>query len=247
MAVILSASDETYKDKFVYAGLLAPVKYWENIFAPRWEQTVLRGVPNIPFLHMTEIRSRSWRVEIGISEAEAEQRVDNAVQILCKRKEPTWVGIEFTHKTFNDNLKQPMLLPTGARKEYVADYLGFSGYVRAVIKFVKITYPGATKVDFLVEENGEVTKNLHHFYGKYEPFMKDHIEMFGDIIPGGKDKTPLQAADLLCWHLRRHREKTLEGVDLERYQRLARKYYRIGSLEDDSFTKPRTKLNSATI
>ncbi len=32
MAVILAASDETYRDKFVYGGLLATVKYWEKIF-----------------------------------------------------------------------------------------------------------------------------------------------------------------------------------------------------------------------
>lgn len=250
MAVILSATDETYRDKYVYAGLLAPLKYWQNIFASRWDKMVLGGVPQIPFLHMTDIRSRSWREKFGISETEAERRVDNAVEILCKRKEPTWIGFEFSHSHFNDNLRQKVRLPTGAIKIYSPDDFAFYGYVYAVLTYVKMMYPGARKVDFLVEQNGEVTKNLHYFYDNFEASLKetgaaDCTGMLGEIIPGGKGRSPLQAADLVCWYLRRARENSLKGVDLGRYQRLAKKQYVIGLLEDDSLTKLRDNLKAS--
>jgi hypothetical protein len=249
MAVIVSASDETYRDKFVYGGVLASLRYWEKIFAPRWERDVLDGAPRIPFLHMTDIRSPKWRESMGISELEADRRVENAVQILCKRKEPVWIGFEFGHECFNDTLMQRIQMKSGVLKPFVADYFGFMGYAYCVLRFVRQMYPEVRKVDFLVERNGEVTKNLPEFYENFDPFLRemgaaDYIGLLGDIIPGGKDRTPLQAADVLCWYLRRAREQTLVGIDLERYERLRKKKHVIGGLGNESLTELQRELKA---
>jgi len=89
VAVIISASDETYRGSFCHAGLVAPLKYWDGIFAQQWDKRVLAGAPRIPYLHMTEIRSAPWRKENNTSDEEAERRVSEAVDVICKRKDPT--------------------------------------------------------------------------------------------------------------------------------------------------------------
>jgi hypothetical protein len=241
VAVIVAASDETYRDKFVYAGVLAPVKYWENIFAPKWAQEVLCGSPNIDCLHVAEIKRPEWRDVVGMSEVDAERRIDNAFAILCKRKEPTWVACQFTHAQFNDKLKQKMRVPTRAVKNFSAEYLGFLGYMYGVLKNVKRMFPDVRKVDFLVERNGEVTKNLPYFYEEYASSMAAidptlETGLMGDLIPAGKESLPLQAADLVCWYVRRARENALHGTDLERYRILESKPYVIGLLEDHMIT-----------
>ncbi len=198
---------------------------------------------------MTDIRRPSWREEKGISSPEADRRVQNAVDILCNRKEPSWAGVGFTHKQFNDTLKQKVLLPGGATKEFVAEYFGFYCYVYTVLRHVKKMYPDCRKVDFLVERNGDVTKKLPYFYDHFESTMKrlgagDVTGMLGEVIPGGKERSPLQAADLVCWYLRRSNEQALEGVDLLRYEQLTKppKQYITGFLEDDAFINKRTAV-----
>lgn len=236
VAVVLAASDETYQDVFVNAGLIAPLKYWDTIFARDWDRRVLQGNPTLEYLHMTDIRSPKWRARVGISDDDADARVERAVQLLCQRRDPCWVGFEFSRARFNSALKQPMQIPTGARKQFVAEYFGFVGYVLIVLQHVRALYPSTKKVDFLVERNGEVTKNLGWFYDEIENFLRDsgsdELSLMGEIIPGSKDRTPLQAADVLCWHVRRGRENTLTGKDEQRYERLSQKRATLGFLEN---------------
>jgi len=42
------------------------------------------------------------------------------------------------------------------------------------------------------------------------------------LIPGGKDRVPLQAADVLCWHTARAQNpETMDEADRRRYSLLA--------------------------
>jgi len=86
MAVFVSASDESSGkdrfDKFVFAGFIASEWEWSELFVPAWRGLVLNGPPPIPNLHMTEIRSRRWQEEHGLSSKEASLRVDRAVSAI---------------------------------------------------------------------------------------------------------------------------------------------------------------------
>jgi hypothetical protein len=228
VAVVLSASDETYRGSFCYCGLVAPVSYWEGIFAKRWNKRVLSGPPTIPYLHMTEIRSPEWRKENNISAVEAERRVDCAIDVICKRKHPSLFSFKFDKGIFDQRVKRKVRKPTGAAIKMGPEYLGFIGYALVVIESVKKAIPDTERVDFLVEKNGPFTTNLQYFYDAFPRFFKsvgkdELIPLLGEIIPGGKDRSPLQAADVFCWHLRRESEKSLSGVDLKRWEKLVQK------------------------
>ncbi len=236
MAVVLSASDETYRDRFMCAGFLAPVKYWYGIFARDWGKKVLGGKPKLDFLHMTDIKSPAWREKVGLSEEEAERRIDRAVDMLCTRRAPVWMSFEFDLEPFNQNVKRKMVVASGARKILVPEYLGFVGYAMTVLKFVREAYPDVEKVDFLVEQNGEVTKHIPEFYDSIAGYLRDanlgdQIKLLGQLIPGDKSRAPLQAADLVCWHLRRARENALRDIDVPRYERIIKRRNAAGRLD----------------
>src|SRR5439155_17281293 len=86
MAVFVSGLDETagktHRDTFLLAGFVAPEHDWSRFFAPAWQERVLDGPPSIPYLHMTEIRSRKWRERYGLSQLQADDRIDEAIILL---------------------------------------------------------------------------------------------------------------------------------------------------------------------
>ena len=46
--------------------------------------------------------------------------------------------------------------------------------------------------------------------------------LVGQLVPAGKERIPLQAADLLCWHTARARHpETMNAADFRRYATLA--------------------------
>lgn len=240
VAVVISASDETYRGSFCYGGLIAPVKYWDGIFAERWERRVLSGPPRIPYLHMTDIRSAEWRRDHNISAEDAEQRVEQAVNIICKRNDPALFAVKFNGDLFNKRLKRKVTKPSGKAIWMMPDHLGFLGYALIVLDGVRKVIPTAEKVDFLVERNVGITDNLKHFYNGFPEFLElegkqELLPLLGEIIPAGKERSPLQAADLFCWHYRRGSESTLSGDDLSRWNRLERtKKYCFGTLSDEA-------------
>ncbi len=103
--------------------------------------------------------------------------------------------------------------------------------------------PRAERLDFLVERKSGVTKHLRDFYSNIAPFLEsigqaELIALIGEIIPGGKDRSPLQATDVFCWHLRRSAENALAGVDLERWNQFERtKKYCHGNLNDEALSE----------
>ena len=184
------------------------------------DKRVLSGPPRIPYLHMPAIRSRAWRNENGLSDHEAERRVEECIDVICKRKDdPALFSFKFDGDFFDKHIKRTITTSSGTRICMRVDYFVFLGYVYVVLHWVRKAMPRAERVHFLVERNGEVTKNLHEFYSGISPFLAsmnrpDLIPLIGEIIPGGKDRSPLQAADVFAWHLRRGSEHTLTGNDL---------------------------------
>lgn len=86
MAVFVSASDETsgknQRDTFFFGGWIAPQEDWSRFFELAWQERVLDGPPSIPHLHMTDMRSRRWREKHGLTRLVADDRIDEAIQLL---------------------------------------------------------------------------------------------------------------------------------------------------------------------
>jgi hypothetical protein len=234
MAVFLAASDEASgANAFTlchYAGWVAPEPDWSQFFTPAWQERVLDGPPKIPYLHMTEMRSRAWRAKWGITELDVDDRLDEAARVIDT------MGSVYPFKlTIDSGIFRPlykphkMIVASGAQKTFQPDFLAFTSYVYAVLSQVYLKYPDAEKVDFLLENNSEITKHIYELY-KTMPVALNHIErpelipLLGEFIPGGKERVPLQAADYLCWHSQRAEAQTLSDErDLRRWNTIAQR------------------------
>ena len=80
----------------------------------------------------------------------------------------------------------------------------------------------------MVESNGVITEYIKGFHGDLAGGLKfigepDLAPLVGQLIPASKDRVPLQAADVLCWHKRRSMHpETMSASDVRRYWNLAR-------------------------
>jgi hypothetical protein len=232
MAVFLAASDETTGGNALYhhAGWIAPVPDWWHFFTPAWQERVLNGPPKIPYLHMTEMRSRVWREQWGITETDMDERLDEAARVI-----DTMGSLHPFKLTIDTSVFRPlykshkMIAASGGKKDYQPDFLAFTSYALSVLVQVKLRYPDAEEVDFLVENNSEITKHIYELYKALPDALNlinrsELIPLLGEFIPGGKDRVPLQAADYLCWHSQRKEAQTLSDVrDVRRWNTIAQR------------------------
>ena len=233
MAVFLAASDETncgkyHEGTFFYCGFLAPEQDWANIFEPMWDARVLKGPPRITEFHVTDLKHKPWCKENGIDPDEANLRIDEAFGVISEIPSLTPIACELNGGHLRKVFETQVKFSTGAHRQFEPDYLSFIGYVIGVLEHVRLSHPEAQKVNFLVERNGEITKRIQEFYGTIPANLEllgdsGLAKLMGEIIPEGKDCTPLHAADLLCWYTRRAHLQTLEPKDLERYSVIAKR------------------------
>jgi hypothetical protein len=207
-----------------------PRRDWSRFFAPAWQERVLDGPPSIPYLHMTEMRSRKWRAEHGLSELDADDRIDEAITLIDTMASLYPIGIDVHAGHFRDELReQKVVVSSGGAKNLEPDYICFVGYAYLVLKYLERFHPEAEKVDFVVERNGDITKHIQEFHSHLaadleslgEPSL---VKLVGELIPAGKERIPLQAADVLCWHTGRARQHgTMDINDIRRYRKLIRR------------------------
>ena len=121
--VCTSFSDEragkTERATFLFAGWIGPEKDWSDFFVPVWDERVLVGPPRIPYLHMTDIRSKRWREAQGVTEADAENRVDEACTILDQLANLHPVRVVMDAGNFRDEFRETRVVRT-TRKQFAA-------------------------------------------------------------------------------------------------------------------------------
>jgi hypothetical protein len=184
MTVFVAASDESTDAKqqglFYRAGFVAPAKDWFDWFVPAWEERVLVGPPPIPYLHMTDIRSRSWRDKHGLSGGGAERRLDEAFRVIASMGSIFPIGSEIEHdhikRSFRGIAVRGRTKPQKRIYKMEPDYLAFLTFANAVLLYVHIHHPECDKVDFLIERSGTVTDRIRDF----------HHEMAGSLERTGQ-------------------------------------------------------------
>lgn len=229
MAVFVAASDETNggKSLYHYAGWVMPETDWYQFFTPAWQQRVLDGPPKIPYLHMTEMRSRAWREKYGITELNMDDRLDEAAIVIDHMGSLYPLKITIDTSVFSPMFKDfKMQSDSGGNKKYQPDFFAFTAYAFAVLLHLHYHYPEAEKIDFLVENNSDITKYIHQLY-KSLPAACTHVgrpelvSVMGEFLPAGKERIPVQAADYLCWHSQRKEAGTLDERDMRRWNTIA--------------------------
>src|SRR5207342_252648 len=76
------SEDGDRQGQFLYGGFTTSVDEWSHLFTPEWERNVLNKQPQIPYLHMVDIRSRQWRSKHGLTEYQADCRIDAACELI---------------------------------------------------------------------------------------------------------------------------------------------------------------------
>lgn len=230
MAVFVCGLDESAgqhrRDNFIMGGFVAPEDDWSRIVAPAWEKRVLNGPPEIPYLHMTEIRSQKWRDAHDLSKSDADLRVDAAIDIIDNTDSLFPIALNLDGGVTMDTISDLRMVHPGVGIAPLApDYVCFMGISYLVFQYVSKEYPEAEKVDFVIERNGRITKFIQVFHSGLASALTalglpQAAKLVGDLIPAGKERVPLQAADVLCWHTARRRE-TMDELDRRRYGKLA--------------------------
>lgn len=237
MALFLSASDEHSgsdgRGQFLFAGYVGREKDWSEFFVPAWQQRVLDGPPKLPYLHMTEIRSESWRHRWGISNLDATDRVNEAASVVDTMGSFYPIAVEMNAKHIKNAFAEVKVRRAAAKqfeaKRYEPDYLSFVAYAHTVLDYLHKKQPEAEKVDFIVERKGNITRYIQEFHdglaGALTSIGRPELSpLIGELIPAGKDGIPCQAADLLCWHAARFENaqevKPQDEADAIRYLKI---------------------------
>ncbi len=234
MAVFVAASDESLSgDKFYRCGFVGPENDWSDWFAPAWAERVLDGSPRLPFLHMTDIRSRDFRKKHRLSDREAERRLDEAFRVIASMGSLYLVGstinVEYVKNAFANTKIIGRITPQKRIYPMDPDYLSFITFCYAVLFYVRDERPECEKVDFVIERNSAMTDRIRDFHESMPDSLSrlgesDLIPLLGELIPGGKDRTPLQAADVLCWYTQRAESGgEMSDADRSRFATVARR------------------------
>jgi hypothetical protein len=220
------SSDQNPRSRFFYGGFAASVADWEDIFAPAWAERVLDGPPTIPYLHMTDIRSSEWRERYGLSESAAERRVDEASRVVCSTGALIPVVCHLTLDEFEKHLRMDVQLGDGRVDVLAPDYMAWSFFAIAQLDLISERDKQAERVDFWVEENGKIGRNLVEFKESLKrslaglPELAHLTHLIGELKPVGKSIMSVQAADMLCWHARRNASGNLGREGRKRYSRM---------------------------
>lgn len=251
MAVFVASADEstgrTHTDPFLFGGFVARERLWSKSFAPLWDRRVLAGPPRIPYLHMADIKSPKWCAEHGLTQDDAERRLDAAFELIDRAGGlyPVAYRVDAGHlrSAFAEAEVKLVIKTEGgiARRAFEPDYICFLQWAFRVLRYVEQQYPDAENVDFVIERNGRITKHLHRFHTSMAKVLSDLgadrlARLMGDFSVGGKERVPLQAADLLVWHTQAAQAGSLSVSDERRYDKLAHHQGWLEEATDDEIT-----------
>lgn len=209
MAVFTAFSDESGAQDpvgpFLVGGYVADVDTWPWL-ASAWQDRVLNSRPSIPYLHMIEIRRKRWQSEHGLTWLQAEEKVSTAISVIASTG-----GMSAIHSEISRGDLADALQARGIKRQIgidEPDYQCFIGYAYHVLREVRYRYPEAERVDFVVSRKGKITDHIKEFHEELKELVKQHNPelgtLVGRLIPDDMDGSPpLQAADVLCWHVRR--------------------------------------------
>ena len=263
MAIFISASDEHSgsdgRGLFLFAGYVGPEPDWSHFFVPAWQERVLDGPPNIPYLHMTEIRSQEFRDKWGLSGVAADDRVDEAVSIINTMGSfyPIAIAVDASHlkSAFRESKVRRAEAKQFEAKPFEPDYLCFLAYAHTVLDYVHEKHPHVEKVDFIVERKGYITRYINEFHSGLAKALTsigrpELSPLVGELSTGDKDRIPCQAADVLCWHAARFenaQEVASQDIpDARRYLKLRNRKGLWFDLNNDLVSEMAAKMPAST-
>jgi hypothetical protein len=193
---------------FVMAGYLGRVADWEK-FTPKW-QAALDAPKKIDYFKMSEAWARRGEF-LGWREEDRDARLKLLAPITNEYAMgaiASVVPVEAWKKHFVGRMAN-----TYHDRPY---FFSFHGVIANAVKFL---HPKGIqeKIDFIFDsEDGEPIAEILDGYSRFFEFAPPHLrDYIGDppIFRDEKKFLPLQAADMLAWHIRRMFAKQAGGEE----------------------------------
>ena len=170
---------------------------------------------------MTEIRNQRWQLKNGLTQGDAERKIDEAVSIIAASGSLHLVRTAMDGGHFRNVFGDTKLVRTAPQPgtyQFDPDYIGFLGFARGALEYMHTHCVDVERVDFVIERKERVSHYIPGFLDQLRNWLKansrlDLLSLVGEVIPGDKEHVPLQAADLAMWHVRRHEAGELDQAD----------------------------------
>jgi hypothetical protein len=213
------SAGETGDRRLFMAGYLHRAAQWA-LFSEAWDEE-LRATPSIDYLKMSE--ANSFRDQFERRKGWTEQKRDEKLRGLARvirHFAPISFQFSIGRKVYENDLT-----PVSPRGLGVPHFVGCFGVVSGLARYVAsqgIKVP----IEFIFDEQQGVDADINLFFSHMKKSIPKNARNLIDGVPifkNDKDKLflPLQAADMLAWHLRREHEfcvlpNTLPMADLLR-------------------------------
>lgn len=193
---------------FVLAGYMGRVRNWEA-FTHRW-RGILNQKPRIECLKGKEAATLSGEFS-GWSATQRDKRVLQLVRAIHQYS-LACVRVVVPHEGFKRTLRDGKIAP-GARWYFKHPYfLAFDAVFAGVLKYVR-GLPSVEKVEFIFDHGVVDRRSLEPAYAQLLRALGEDATLIEREPLFRDDKTfpPLQAADLLAWHVRRDYNERSKG------------------------------------
>jgi hypothetical protein len=152
------------------------------------------------------MRSEHWQQRHGITASQAYWKVEEAVRVVsgCGKLYPVLGLMNGAHfrDAFRD-IRYVRYEPQPGLYKTHPDFIAFQGFVQGVLEYIADKHPSAEKVDFVVERKTGVSHySADHLIDEIKRALAEHgyeslVRYIGEVIPAGKSRVPLQAADVM--------------------------------------------------
>ncbi len=190
---------------FVLAGYLMEEERWES-FAEQWDIQLKRDFP-VQFFHMTDAEYGDGEFE-GMDLVFRERKIKDLALVIADNQ-PTPIAVSLDKREYDSIVKGV------ASKERDNPYaLLLFQLMRGIAEFQKwreqIHGREPEPVEFVFDNQGpEELKALSWYAGLVEAVPEPYKTIMANtpVFRNDRDILPLQAADMLAWHVRRGTER----------------------------------------
>lgn len=198
-AFVDDSRSESADKEFVLAGYMTTALQWMK-FSDEWT-AVLNQAPKIESFHSIEALHlkgcfKGWR------RADRDEKVMRLAEVIDRHPMASF-DTRLSVASFKRILAP--IAPYDLQNPYFVVFYGVMANAAGQLHANEINVP----IDFIFDEHGAVGPDAALWYGYMKAMMAPHLRSLlgsAPIFRDDKKMVPLQAADMLAWHLRRSRE-----------------------------------------
>jgi hypothetical protein len=195
-----ATEDSDRKDRrLFFAGYLNRAENWA-LFAEAWAEE-LAAPPAIAHLHMVEAQNLRDQFK-GWTESAKNEKLRGLARVI-RHFEPLSFEMSLNRDHFYEVLK-----PVSPRGLANPHFSCCGATVATVAKFAAAAKLQG-QIEFIFDEQDGVDENIDLFFDQIKPWLPRKVQKMiagRPLFRSDLQFTPLQAADMLVWHLRREHE-----------------------------------------